>query len=173
MKLFIAALLLIFLVVLASLSGIWPIAYFSSAAYIGYAALEVIIRTKYSFASRRWPTAPTQRVRARVEDTEDIDDGSSTRTLKVRYRYEVNGIAYQGQQLRFPFGIVPSVETMPSQAKQINGKRSLARYHPQKPEISVLQPGLSLLDGIALTVFFLCAFPLTFALLMLGVNALS
>ena len=172
MKLFVGALLLILFVVLASLSEIWSIAYFSSAAYVGYVALEVFTRTKYSFASRYWPTAPTQRVRARVEDTEDIDDGSSMRTLRVLYRYQVGGIAYQGQQLRFPFGIVPSVETMPAQAKQLHGKRFLAHYHPQKPGISVLQPGLSLLDGIALIVFFTCAFPLFVALLMLGFNAL-
>lgn len=172
MKFFVAALLLTFLVVLASLSETWSIAYFSSAAYLGYAAIEIAIRTKYSFESRHWPTTPTQRIRARVEDTEDIDDGSSTRTLKVHYRYEVNGIAYQGCQLRFPFGIVPSVETMPAQAKQLHGKRSLARYHPKKPEISVLQPGLSFLDGMALTVFFLCACPLIFALLMLGLHAM-
>ncbi len=172
MKLFVGALLLILLVVFASLSETWPIAYFSAAAWVVYVALEVVKRTKYSFASRHWPTTPTQRVRAKVEDTEDMDDGSSMRTLKVRYRYQVDGIVYQGKQLRFPFGIVPSIETMPTQAKQLHGKRCLARYHPQKPEISVLQPGLSLLDGVALTVFFLCALPLIFALFMLGLNAI-
>jgi len=170
-RFFAGGLLLIMAISLAAVTQKWAIAYLAAAIFLAAVIIEVSLLTGYAFASLSWPSTPSHQVQAFVDEQDDSRRDSKSYSLKVAYGYSVAGKAFRGRRLRFPFGISMSSTSLFEEARRLNGKTSAPVYFdPSDPRTCTLQTGLSVLDGLALAVFYACSLPVLLVLIYQGVT---
>ena len=90
-----------------------------------------------------WPEVEGVVVKSFVE--EERDDGTRHRA-RITYRYKVGEVEYTGSRIRFGREEVVSRSARKASSFVANypvGARTLIRYHPHRPSVSVLQTGVS------------------------------
>ena len=110
-----------------------------------------ISNIKSAKESETWPTVNGVIFKSKVKSS--TSDGSTTYGADISYDYQVNGQAYKGDKVTF--GDVSTSSS--SRAEKIVDRYPVGKiigvfYNPNKPETSVLEPGLSggvwLLPGV-------------------------
>ena len=150
---------------LASLSNPASTPWWICACAVASLILMVTRRTVLAIKSRKWPSVPALKQSARVIETEE------TYVLRTRYAYVVDGQQYVGSRVRLPFGIVRSIDALHVKAKRIRSRKAVVYFDPSNPGASTLEPGLSVLDGVAVLVFYVATIPLLAFLVVLALNA--
>jgi hypothetical protein len=164
-KILAGVLLSVAVISLASLSNPASAPWWICACAVASLILMVTRRTVLAIKSRRWPSLPASKQSARVVETEE------SYVLRVRYTYAVNGQQYVGSRIRLPFGIVRSTDALHVTAKRIRSRKAVVYFDPGNPGVSTLEPGLSVLDGVAVLVFYIATIPLLAFLVVLALNA--
>lgn len=131
---------------------------------IGGAVAFLALRdAKRGLDSRRWPTTSGTVMTSRVTVSRSQDsDGSSSTTYgaKVAFQYEVEGEVYVGDTRSFAdyrSGSSRRAHRITDQYPE--GSQVTVYYHPRRPHLSVLEPGINwstfLIAGVSLafTVF--------------------
>jgi hypothetical protein len=122
------------------------------------------VRTVYfSLASKNWPTTEgTVISQEYVTKREDSGWRGTRYFYQVSYTYSVEGVAYTSDNVRFGLQILSvffSAIEQEDAARYPTGTKVSVYYHPQRPGVSVLEPGhsfesvLMVLFGFALAVF--------------------
>lgn len=130
-----------------------------AVVFLGAAAADV----SAARASRSWPTTPGRIVRSEVRDNRRAN-GLPGHRIFVRYEYTIDDEEYEGRDLAcgaFPYRSVRSAVSRLTPYPV--GASVDVRYLPREPQLSVLEPGISL-DVIYL--------PVAASLLFLGALAL-
>lgn len=96
------------------------------------------------YQSLSWPHTRGQIIFSYVE-TSAGPRGSTEYAVAAIYTYEVDGIAFQGEQIAFPETRSSSRSEIESQLKAYPpGAVVNVYYDPHKPEVACLQPGFSI-----------------------------
>lgn len=118
-------------------------------------------------ASASWPSVPGQVISSTVTRQSD-SDGSVSFSPEVSYRYQVGSQSYQGRRIKFGENAYGFRARAQSVADRYPVGHSVSVYYdPADPNLSVLEPGVSLGSYIvvcigAVFVFFsLLAIPVT------------
>jgi uncharacterized protein DUF3592 len=121
-------------------------------------------------ASSTWPTVAGTVVSSEVTHSTDAD-GDDSYQPRVVYQYVVRNVSYENNTIKFGENSYSSQR----QAEQIAsgypaGKEVIVHHHPEQPDQSVLEPGVSggsyivLGIGVLFVVIALITAPLTFFL---------
>ncbi len=99
--------------------------------------------------SLNWPRTSGRVIEARIAEHESEDeDGHVTSTYSpvVRYEYQVNGVAYTGNQLSVGSSVI-AISDRKKVQQTINqyppGKLVMVYYNPQNPAEAALEPRLT------------------------------
>ena len=106
-----------------------------------------------SFQSRKWPEQQAELIKAVVE--REYDEGWSF-WIEISYRYQVDGIEYIGDRLRYldyASGHLTSIEKQLTRFHKTVDKNGFfkIRYNPNQPENSIVFPGLG--TGVVVAIF--------------------
>jgi len=164
-KILAVVLLLFAAIALASLPNPASAPWWICASAVTGLILIVTRRTVLAIKSRKWPSVPAIKQSARVVETEDAY------VLRTRYAYMVGDQQYVGSRVRLPFGVVRGIGALHLTARQVRNRKAVVYFDPSNPGTSVLEPGLSILDGLAVSVFFIATIPLLAYLVVLALNA--
>ena len=138
--------------------GLSYLTLFGGIAFAGvYLLVTAMINAAFGLRSKSWPTTDGTITSASIDwqegspgSGESIGEAESYRA-RVKYQYQVNGVSFESKRLRFGFNIRPSYDVFFSlraaqrqMSDYLGGKTVKVYYHPQKPQISTLQPGLKL-----------------------------
>jgi hypothetical protein len=96
--------------------------------------------------SRRWPTASGVILRSDIDGFGDVD-GSPSYRLRVAYRYEVAGRQFVGKRVFFGQGVLNtgSFDRLLRKTNRYGpGVPVNVYFHPKRPSLCVLQPGMRL-----------------------------
>jgi hypothetical protein len=105
-----------------------------------------------------WPSTKGEMKESRMSVIEETSDYPPyavihrTHTLEMRYRYEVDGKAYEGFRLSFASQEVPEKRVAQVTKRYGKGSTPMVFYDPKRPELSVLEAGTGLWTCIALSV---------------------
>jgi hypothetical protein len=114
---------------------------------ISFIALFLIVRNiVHGLNSRNWPTTEGRVVHSGVQvhhSTDDEGDTSTTYGASIQYEFNVSGQEIQGTRRSFTEMRTNSVR----RAEQIlarypQGSSVTVYHHPDKPSLSVLEPGI-------------------------------
>lgn len=96
--------------------------------------------------SRRWPATPGMILRSDIDGFGEVD-GSASYRIRVAYRYEVDGRKYFGKRVFFGQGVLNTGSFERLLRKTVRygpGVCVNVRFHPKRPYLCVLQPGMRL-----------------------------
>ena len=125
-------------------SQLWAIALVGGCFLLGSIVfLPSLLAIPRGSASRRWPKVNGTIVESRVEEQVNAD-GQFVFFPQVRYRYTIQGNAYEATTITFPTRpLVSSRRADAVVAKYPVNSSVLVAYLPEKSTISVLEPGLT------------------------------
>jgi hypothetical protein len=109
---------------------------------IGCVSLAIAARNGWRGGNTRaWPTAP-----GRVLDCEmrpRSQRGGSRFRIVVAYEYDVAGMTFRGDRIRFGYAGTDSLRAaMERTARYPPGEAVEVRYNPKRPSVSVLEVGV-------------------------------
>ena len=109
----------------------------------GLATLRSLLAIIRGYASKHWPQTIGTIIESHVEEQVNAD-GQFVFFPQVRYRYVVNGTVHQSINIRFPTkGFTTRRQANILVAKYSASASIMVSYHPTKPTVSVLEPGLT------------------------------
>jgi hypothetical protein len=92
--------------------------------------------------SDQWPSAPGHIVEARIVESHDSHSSSTSYTPTVKYTYRVDGERYEADRLGFcTWGTRRRAEAVATLNPYVPNSSVDVHYHPDHPQIAVLQPG--------------------------------
>ena len=105
-------------------------------------------------SSKQWPWVVGELQSAALKDVlyegREVGGGAdlaSARVVDFRYRYRVNGQQYDNKRVTFSDAVNKTSGSLNKLQQAYQGKSQIkVYYHPAKPELSVLVPGLSLFN---------------------------
>lgn len=105
----------------------------------------------YARRSTIWPRTSgvvhSRRQRGTVLSTLDGSQSIYTYTVEVKYWYNVGGVVYKSDRVRFGRPVYATRETAGRRLKQIRPGQAIdVYYHPRRPGLAVLEPGICALD---------------------------
>jgi len=98
---------------------------------------------RHGLGSEHWP-----QVNGQVEQFELVSKGGGRAQLSwrlsVHYRYTVAGADYEGERIRFSRALQRrgADQARLDETRYAQGSEIQVRYHPDHPELSVLEPGV-------------------------------
>ncbi len=108
---------------------------------------------RFGRASQNWPTVKGHIDRSSVK--EHYNRGGRSYTAEIEYSYRIDKVWHKSKRVKFGYRYLPHLR---NRAEQLVNQFPTAAnvqvyYHPTKPEISTLIPGISILHLLAGTVF--------------------
>ena len=96
-----------------------------------------------STMSRAWPTAEGKVIYCNIRDSNLLDGGPVTKYLDIVYRFEVNGISYQGSDIWHGSDHTEMSEGYAESYAEIYPVDTKVKvyYDPDSPRVTVLEPG--------------------------------
>ena len=118
----------------------------------GFFAVGLLIhQLPKAISSEQWPS-----VDGVVTESSLRQGRKRRRSHRLRYQYVVDGQPIEGKQVAF-MGRVFASSARRRHAAYPVGRKVTVYYHPQQPEVAVLEPGVNLLSftglGVIATVF--------------------
>ena len=97
----------------------------------------------YSQASQSWPfILESEVISSHVKrSTSQAQKGAVEYVPKIKYKYRVDGQDYEGDQLSFGFANRASKDADKIVARYPEGESVKVFYNPDRPDMSVLEPG--------------------------------
>ncbi len=97
----------------------------------------------WSTRAASWPTAPGTILDLDLKTLTGTDVGRTTYDVKIRYRYEVDGVEYEGDRIAFGYGGSVGPDPQVQLLRKLRGARVVAvRYDPDRPRTSCLSVGV-------------------------------
>lgn len=117
-------------------------------------ALLLLVKIRKASASKRWPhvygeleSTDLKKVIYEGGEIGGGTDSASALVVNFRYHYTVDGTRYSGSRVTFSDGINKPVSALKKLQQKYRGKiQILVYYNPDKPDESVLIPGLNLFN---------------------------
>jgi hypothetical protein len=109
---------------------------------------------RLGLAARRWPTAAGEIIGVTVRERTDLEAAQQFEAVVV-YRYRGDGLPYRGEGARYGSGVLGA--TADWVAAKVSkryppGAAVRVYYDPKRPEVSVLEPGVSVITLLTLAV---------------------
>ena len=137
------ALVLVYLILFGGISA-------AGIYVLGVAVDNVVL----GINSKSWPTTDGTITSACIDSQPgspgcgEFPGEAESHQAKIKYQYQVNGVFYESKRLRFGFNDFDIFFSLRAAQGQISeyfgGKTIKVYYHPQKPQVATLQPGLKL-----------------------------
>jgi hypothetical protein len=110
----------------------------------GFVALGYgLLSARRSMLASTWPTARGVIAKVNLEQSSGGGDGSTVYGVRMRYRYTVDGVAYEGSRIAFGYGSSSGWQSHNDIYEKLENAKSVSvRYDPAKPSVSCLSVGI-------------------------------